>query len=606
MNKKPNLTLKLDSEQLKLVPQVPGIYLFRNREGKVLYVGKAVNLQSRLRSYLRPESHSPRIDRMKKHIEVVDLFVTETEKEAFLLEDIMIKQHRPPLNVRFRDDKTYPYIRISVQETYPKLSVVRRRQNDGARYFGPHTSSFRMKETISLIQDIFQIATCNIEITGKEPRACLEYQIHRCSAPCTGAISKEEYRESVHKAILFLEGKQKGLIQTLRQEMEEAAEALQFERAAKLRDRLFAVQSVQEKQKIVLDASIDCDAIGWAQENSQASLCVVRVREGKLKDRENVLFATPQDAQQTLGEALKRFYWRQETMPELLLLPYPVENQKELYELAEAKGQRIRIGVPRRGQRRAAVQVAQENAEVYLQIQLQQEKIQEKKAAESLSSLQQLLGLDARPARIECVDISHFQGFQVVGSLVCFVNGRPFKDGYRRYRVRHAQIDDPAAIKEVVSRRLERGKREGNLPDLLVVDGGLGQLHSAQQAVQEKGVRLPVIALAKREETIYDQQGKAIQLPLHWGALQLLQQIRDEAHRFALSFHRESFQKQLLNSPVCAIKGVGEKTRKKILKSLMEAHSFWEIDKEKLFKDVRLSQTAKQKVLEALQVEAGG
>lgn len=594
-------------EVLAALPQKPGVYLLEDEEGRVIYVGKAVRLRSRLRGYLRlSPQDGPRIRYLKASCQKLEIMVTDSEQEAYLLEDTLIKRFRPKFNVQFRDDKTYPYIRISAQEAFPKLSVVRRMRGDGARYFGPYVQAGSMWETIRLMQEIFQIATCKIAITGKEPRACLEFQIHRCSAPCTGEISQADYRASVDRAVAFLQGRQEEVLSALEREMREASAALNFERAAVLRDRLFAVRSLAQKQKMVLRPGDDLDVVGYASLEEEGALTVMTIRAGRVLGQQPFLMETPLEREEALHEGLSSYYGRCADLPKAVCLPFAPARAQELAAFLKARrGRKVEMTVPQRGKRRELVELACENARAHLEANQRLALRSEQSMRERVGALQKLLSLPSPPRVIEGVDISHFQGEETVGSLVVFRDGLPEKRSYRRYRVAAASGDDLAALAEVVTRRLKRLRDEGApMPDLMMADGGVAQLSVALKVLSDlkvSGSRPLLCALAKRREEVYlPGRSLPVAAPLDHAGLQLLMHVRDEAHRFARDLHRRRKRNKLRASLLDLLPSVGPKRKQKILHYLGSLDSLWEADWEALGKAAGLSEKEAAAVREAL------
>lgn len=594
-------------EVLTVLPEKPGVYLLQDEEGRVIYVGKAVRLRSRLRSYLRvAPQDGPRIRYLKTSCRKLEIMVTDSEQEAYLLEDTLIKRFRPKFNVQFRDDKTYPYIRISTQEKFPKLSVVRRMRDDGARYFGPYVQAGSMWETIRLMQEIFQTATCKINITGKEPRACLEFQIHRCSAPCTGEISPADYRASVDRAVEFLQGRQEEVLSALEREMREASAALNFERAAVLRDRLFAVRSLAEKQKMVLRPGDDLDVVGYASLEEMGALTVMTIRAGRVLGQQHFLLEAPLEREQVLHEGLSGYYGRSADLPKEVCLPFVPERAEELAAFLQARrGRKVEMTVPRRGKKRQLVELACENARAHLEAKQRLALRSERAMRERVGALRELLSLPRPPRVIEGVDISHFQGEETVGSLVVFRDGLPDKGSYRRYRLAAASGDDLVALEEVVARRLKRLRDEGaSMPDLMMLDGGAAQLTVALGVLRDLKIsrqRPHFCALAKRREEIYlPGRTSPVAAPLDHAGLQLLMHVRDEAHRFARDLHRRRKQKKLRASLLDCLPNVGEKRKRKILDYLASLDSLWEADWEALRKAVGLGEKQAAALREAL------
>jgi excinuclease ABC subunit C len=568
-------------ERLVSIPARPGVYLMKGETGEVLYVGKAVNLRSRLRSYFQASAtHSPRVRRLVENVTDLDFVVTESELEALILENNLIKKHRPHFNVRLKDDKRYPYIKITWQEDFPRVTVVRRMQTDGARYFGPYTSSAAMRQTMDLLRRLFPYLTCKRKITGADDRACLYFHIGRCSGPCVGAISRQEYRNTMNQVCLFLEGKSDEIIASLREGMESAAEHMEFERAAGLRDQINAVERVIERQRVVSRSQADQDAIGFARQDGEVCVQVFFVRGGKLIGHEYFLMEGSGDADpsEIVTSFIKQFYDHAAHVPPEILLPAEIGESQIIEEwLGERRSGKINLRVPRRGQKRKLVQMVEENAGETLSHLMAREQIEKERAMSGLSSLQSELSLDESPLRIEAYDISNIQGVAATGSMVVFHEGMPAKSEYRRFKIRAVQRpDDYAMMQEMLRRRFKRAiVREAEaqdgwsqLPDLIVVDGGKGQLNAVLEVLEEYGLEsVPTMGLAKTHEEIFKPgEPDPIALPLDSPGLQLMQRVRDEAHRFAIAYHKGLRRSQSLSSVLEEVPGIGPKRRRALLK----------------------------------------
>jgi excinuclease ABC subunit C len=568
-------------ETLSSIPTRPGVYLMKGEADEVLYVGKAVNLHNRVRSYFHASAvHTPKVQRLAESTTDLDFFVTDSELEALILECNLIKKHRPRYNVRLKDDKRYPYIKITWQEDYPRVQIVRRMQRDGARYFGPYASSSAMRQTLDLLRRIFPYLTCKRKITGTDDRACLYYHIKRCLGPCIGAVSKEEYRDMMSQVCLFLQGKGGEIVDSLRQRMESAAERMEFERAASLRDQLSAVEQVVEQQRVVSASPVDQDAIAFARQDSEVCAQVFFVRGGKLVGHEYFLMEGGDgvDAEEILASFLKQFYDHAALVPPEILLPVGVEDGETIARwLTDKRGGKVSLRVPRRGQKRRLLEMVEENARETLGHLMAKERAEKDKSLAALADLQDRLGLDAPPMRIEAYDISNIQGVAATGSMVVFVEGMPAKSEYRRFKIRAIQRpDDYAMIEEMLRRRFARARVTdatasgswAQLPELIVVDGGKGQLNTALEVLSAYELDdVPAVGLAKaREEVFKPEQSEPIALPLDSPGLQLLQRVRDEAHRFAISYHQGLRRQQSLSSVLEEIPGIGAKRRRALLK----------------------------------------
>jgi excinuclease ABC subunit C len=573
-------------DKLQTVPTKPGVYLMRDEQGEVIYVGKAINLRNRVRSYFQASaSHSLKLHRLIYHIADFDFIVTDSEIEALILECNLIKEHRPKYNIRLKDDKRYPYIKITWQEDYPRILVTRRMERDGARYFGPFTAVWAVHQTLDMLRRLFPYLTCTREITGRDTRACLYYHIGRCAGPCIGAISKEEYRALIRRIFLFLEGKAEKIVADLQAQMTSAAEALDFERAAALRDQIKAIEWVTKQQKIALAVGKDEDVIALARENDDTCVQVFFIRQGKLIGREYFILdgTAEEDETEIVSSFVKQFYDEAAYVPMKVILPTNVEETLVIEAwLRSKRGSKVKLHVPKRGRQRELVQMAAENAAETLASLRAQWMADEGRSVGALAQLQEHLGLEEAPTRIEGYDISNIQGTAATGSMVVFVKGVPRKSDYRRFRIRTVEgADDYAMMQEVLRRRFKRaieGRAEERgkgadvwtiLPDLVIIDGGKGQLNAALEVLEEHGLKgeVPTIGLAKKQEEVFlPGRSEPLVLPRDSQGLYLLQRIRDEAHRFAIGYHRKLRAKKSLTSILEEIPGIGPKRRQALLK----------------------------------------
>ncbi len=582
--------------KLDTVPSRTGVYLMRDAKGAVIYVGKAVHLRSRVRSYFQSSANlSPRTRRLVQDVADLEWIVTDTELEALILENELIKRHQPRYNVRLKDDKNYPYIKIHWQDDFPRVSIVRRMEQDGARYYGPFTSAAAVRQTLDALRRVFPFLDCNREITGQDKRPCLYFHIKRCAGPCIGAISREEYRAIVQGLCNFLEGDTESVLADLRRKMEQAAEAWQFERAALYRDQILAAERIAEQQKVVSTRQENEDVVAFAHDvrHDEACVQVFLVRRGKLVGRETFVLdgVVAEDSGELLAAFLKQFYDEAAYIPPRILLPCDLEERPIIEQWLRARrGAKVELKVPRRGAKRQLVHMAMENAQETLQALQTQWQADTHRQTEALAELQAYLGLEAPPARIECYDISTLQGTNTVGSMVVFAKGVPLKSDYRRFNIRSVgqpgRPDDYAAMREVLRRRFRRAvesaelpdpgqkarKRDAawtRLPDLVIVDGGKGQLGVALEVLDEYGLRevVPVVALAKQHEELFlpDRPDPVI-LPRGSKALHLVQRIRDEAHRFAITHQRARRRKASLSSVLDEIPGIGPRRRQALLR----------------------------------------
>ena len=564
-------------------PTRPGVYLMKDARGRVLYVGKAKNLRARVRSYFREGGDGRlRVRFLMGRVADIDFVVTDTEKEALILENTLIKRHRPRYNVDLRDDKTYLSLRLDVRSPFPRLTMVRRVQADGALYFGPYSSARSLRETLELVQRIFPLRQCADREFRKRTRPCLYAQTRGCRAPCCGLIGPREYRRLVEQVVAFLRGRSGRLLEDLRRQMREAAERLDFEEAARLRDRIRAVELTLERQKAVTHKPVDRDVVAMERQGAEAQVVVLVIRAGNLIDRRAYYFSNLQaDDAEVIGQFLRQYYRGDRIVPGEVVVgvPLPEEERGILEEwLREARGSRARLVVPKRGEKAQLARMARENARELLE-----ERRKTKVGYEAaLEEIRARLHLATPPRRIEGYDISNIQGREAVGSLVTFVDGFPRKGGYRRFTIRTVEgADDFAMLYEVLRRRLERRREPGwELPDLILIDGGRGQVAAALKALEDTGVQVPLAGIAKARtlpgrgpevarspERIFLPGRKN---PVVFGrgssGLFLLQRIRDEAHRFAVTHHRRRRTRATLASELESIPGVGPKRRQALLR----------------------------------------
>jgi len=602
-------------ERLNSVPAQPGVYLMKGEAGEVLYVGKAINLRNRVRSYFQASAdYSPKVQRLVGSIADLEFIVTASELEALILECNLIKRHRPPYNVRFKDDKRYPYIRITWQEDFPRVQVVRRIKRDGARYFGPYASSAAMHQTLDLLRRIFPYLTCKRKITGTDNRACLYYHIKRCMGPCIGAVSKEEYRDMMKQACLFLEGKGEEIVTSLKRRMQSAAQRLEFERAASLRDQIQAVEQVISRQRVVSATLSDQDVIAFARDDGETCVEVFFVRTGKLIGHEYFLMdgVDGVEAQEILASFIKQFYNDTAYVPPEILLPTDIDEASIIERwLRDKRGTKVVLRVPRRGRKRQLVEMVVENATQTLTHLMAKEQMEEDKALAALTDLQAQLSLEVLPLRIEAFDISNIQGAMATGSMVVFVEGLPHKSEYRRFKIRTVEgPDDYAMMQEVLRRRFRKAViREARaedtwakLPDLIIIDGGKGQLNAALEVLTDHGLdEVPAVGLAKaREEVFKPGEPEPLILSLDSPGLQLMQRLRDEAHRFAIAYHRRLRRREGLTSILEEIPGVGPKRRQALLKRFGSVEAMRQASLEELTAVEGMNRTVARKVREFL------
>ncbi|HHY09803.1 MAG TPA: excinuclease ABC subunit UvrC [Firmicutes bacterium] len=569
--------------KLNNLPTKPGVYLFKNEAGEFIYVGKAVNLKNRVRSYFQKSLSRPaKVQVMAEQVFDLEYIITDSEVEALILENNLIKKHAPWYNVRLKDDKTYPYIKVTVQEDFPRVFMVRKRLADGARYFGPYTDVAAVRNTLSFLRTLFPIRSCRKNITeGSRERPCLNYHIGRCLAPCAGFVSKEKYGEMIDEVILFLEGRIDRLVPELTARMLKAAENLEFEKAARIRNQIQDLETIAERQKIVAEHKEDQDFLGYAREGELACVQVFLVRRGKLIGREHFLLdcSATEEAPEILRGFIQQFYEEASYIPREIYLPAAVE-QPELLEkwLGGLRGGRVYLRRPQRGEKKHFIDLVMKNAEAVLREVKGREEHRRRFLKRAQADLQKLLDLKNPPRRIEAFDVSNIHGSYVVASLVVWENGSLKTDDYRRFRIRglKGRPDDYEAMREVVSRRFKRGLQEqesgdeggkfASFPQAVLIDGGKGQLGAALEIKAELGLKMPFLALAEKREEIYlAGRSQPVLLSRDAPGLLLLRQIRDEAHRFALSYHRNLRRKGARRSLLDDIPGVGPKRKKALI-----------------------------------------
>jgi excinuclease ABC subunit C len=580
---------------LKTLPAKPGCYLMKNAEGTIIYVGKAISLKNRVRSYFHADaSHDNKTRRLVREIAHIEWIVVGSELEALILEMNLIKKHRPKYNIRLKDDKRYPYIKVHWDEPFPKVTVTRQMdEKDGSRYFGPYTSAWAVYQTLDVLRKVFPYLTCDREITGLDKRACLYYDIKLCNAPCIGAVDQAQYRQMISDLMDFLSGHSDEIVIRLQSDMEKAAEELRFEKAAAVRDQLKAIQSIIERQKIVFASDYkDSDVLAMARNNGEACVQIFFIRNGKLIGREYFILEGTEDSadNEVMSEFIKQFYTEAASVPEQVMLPQEIEETKIIGEWLRSKrgGRKMEFFVPKEGQPQELVKMAAENATETLSALRAQWEADTHKQETALAELQSALNLSAPPNRIECYDVSHTQGVATVGSMVVFTQGVPDKKLYRKFNIDSTSIgapDDFASMEEMLTRRFRRwqggqhaesapGSKKPDasfsfLPDLIIIDGGKGQLGRAVKVLENFGLadKVPVVGLAKQEEEIFfPHRSNSLLLPRHSQGLYLVQRIRDEAHRFGITAHRARRSKQGMASVLDSIPSIGPARRKALLK----------------------------------------
>ena len=605
--------------KLEGLPTSPGVYLMKDAAGKVIYVGKAAILRNRVRSYFHaPEGMAARTRRLAAEIEDLEVIRTSTEAEAFLLEDTLIKRHQPRFNVRLRDDKRYPYLKIT-DEAFPRIMVVRRRSHDGGRYFGPYTNAKAMRSTLKLAQKLFPIRTCSLNLPLSTPRRpCLNYFIGRCLGPCAELVSQEEYAHAVDGAALLFEGRISGLVKRLRNEMTAAAEGQEYERAAGIRDRIESLTRSLERQAVALNDLADRDVIGLSIEGDRACAQVFLVRAGRLSGRETYHLRAPAEPSPTeiLGAFLIQYYANATFVPAEILLPVPIEEADRTASwLSSLRGRRVVLKVPQRGEKKRLVALAEDNARFALKGSAKDDAVRETSTA-ALVELAEALSLSSFPQRIEAFDISNTQGTEATGSMVVFENGRPRRDAYRRFKVHiSGKPDDYAMMGEVLRRRFRRGLAELNdasvtrgkfseFPDLVLIDGGKGQLAVAVRVLRELNIEgMDTIGLAKRHEEVFlPGQKDPVILEQGGPGLLLLRHVRDEAHRFAIDYHRRLRRRRSLSSILDEVPGIGPKRKSALIKRFGSIRTLIEANPADIAEAAGISVASAERLLEHLRV----
>lgn len=629
-------------EDLEAIPAKPGVYLMLDRNDKVLYVGKAASLRSRVRSYFQPSAAlSPRISRMVEQVARVDFITTSSEVEALALECNLIKEHRPKYNVKLRDDKQYPWLKVTVGEDFPRVYIVRRPQKDGSRYFGPYTDAGALRETFRLLRKVFPIRTCKRKIVwGDKPqRPCLNYHIGRCPGPCTGRITPEAYRETVQDLIGFLEGRTEKLAAVLKREMEKAAGEQEYEKAAVYRDKLWALERVLAKQTVVSVAG-ERDVLGWAREEDHLLIQVLQIRGGRLINKVDFYFLLedPEEDEELLRSFLLQYYDEQDRIPREILVPFlPGDEETLTTWLREKSGHAVALLSPKRGEKRQLLRMAGENAAVRLAEEIRRRRQDEEGYTEIQERLQKLFGLPCPPRRIEGFDVSNFHGDEAVAAMVVFEEGKPRKDAYRRFKIHGVEgINDLAMLEEAVRRRFARGLKErqeldgqpmtapgstaegekggtaqakkekgsgfAEFPDLLLIDGGRNQVQAVLRALAGLGLASqPLVGLAEENEELFlPGCREPIRLPIEDRALSLLRYIRDEAHRFAVTYHRTLRQKKLSGSALDRIKGIGPRRKKALLTRFGSVKKIKEASLEELMSVEGITEELARTILEEL------
>jgi excinuclease ABC subunit C len=612
------------ANQLRALPGRPGVYIMRDAQGRVIYVGKAANLRSRVRSYFG-SSHSlePKTRNLVSSVADFDYIVTGSAQEALHLEATLVKRHQPFFNIRLKDDKHYPYLKVDLNDPWPRVYITRRVENDGARYFGPYASASSVRTTLDIVKKLFPWRSCTKTITGKDPRPCLDYYIHRCIAPCTSYCTKEEYDQVVRQTVLFLEGRTDEVVRDLRVRMEEAADALQFERAASLRDQIRAIERVSEKQVTAYTRPVDEDVFGLARADGEACVQVFFIRGTKMIGADHFpLDGTKEEADsEVMGSFLKQFYESAIYVPRRIVIPLAVPEQGLIRDwLAQRRGGSVQLLVPQRGEKRRLVAMAVDNARESLEMERVKWLADTGKTRAALEELEEELNLPELPRRIECYDISNIQGTSAVGSMVVFADGHPRPGEYRRFRIRTVEgANDFAMLAEVLRRRFKRassaepaptgdggqppeGEGWAALPDLVIVDGGKGQVSAVHDVMRDLAVgHIPLAGLAKRHEELFlVDEAEPVVLPRTSQALYLVQRVRDEAHRFAITYHRKVREKAGMQSALDSVPGVGPKRKRALLRKFGSVKGIREASLDDIAATVGFTRRLAEKVKEYL------
>lgn len=627
-------------EQIKRLPEQPGCYIFRDAQGEILYIGKAVSLKQRVRSYFQSARNlTAKVLAMVGQIASVEYITTDSEVEALILECNLIKRHRPKYNIRLRDDKNYPYLKVTLHEQWPRVVVARQMKKDGAKYYGPYTSAGAMNEALKLARRVFPLRTC--KRVEAHARPCLEYHIGRCLGPCLPEFAqsgeqRERYMQVVRDTCAFFEGKQEDLLRRLQQRMEEAAEALQFERAAELRDQIKAIEQVTERQKMVSAGLEDQDLVAYARSGDETCVMVFFMREGKMVGREQFVLAGTEDVPgaEVLEAFLKQFYSDAAFIPSTVLVPEELPDAALIEEFLSARrGGRVRLVRPQRGEKKRLIELVQRNAAQVLDDRRAARERELQATEGAVEALQKALGLERPPRRIECFDISNIQGSEIVASMVVFVDGKPKKGDYRRFRIRSVQgaPNDFASMAEVIERRFRRGLKErealrdnpvlrdhpvspgglarardeakfAEFPALVIIDGGKGQLSSARAVMHKLGLgHIPTFGLAKENEWLFREgDPDPIILPRDSHALFLVQRIRDEAHRFAITYHRKLHGQAGMKSLLDEVPGIGPVRKKALLKRFGSVRAIRQASVEELTEVEGMTRAAAEAVKEHL------
>ncbi len=598
-------------DKVAQVPDRPGVYLYKDAKGQIIYIGKAASLRGRVRSYFQESrARDPKTEALVGQIRDLEYIVTGNELEALILEATLVKKHRPRYNIILRDDKHYPFLKLTTNEDFPRLVVARRVQRDGAAYFGPFFPATAMRETLRLVRQLFPLRTCRIKIDGTLPRPCLQYYIHRCNAPCTGWETHEGYWKTVREVERFLEGRDDDLAAELTRDMEAASEELKFERAGALRDRIQALNTVRERQQMISTDEADADILGVVRQGPEACVQLFFVRKGRLLGRESFFFerVSGWSDGEILSAFVRQFYVRDVTPPPEIVLSEALPEAELTGEwLAQRRGGRVEVAAPRRGRKRELVAMAEENAALALQSHLLARGNRQQVV---LEDLQRSLSLPGLPHRVEAFDISTIQGHETVASMVVWQDGDMKRDDYKRYKIRTVSgADDFASMQEVLTRRYGKAlETDGVLPDLVLLDGGRGQLNAGIKALEALGLDyVPIASLAKRAEEVYvPERLQPLVLDMGSPALQALQKMRDEAHRFAITYHKKLRQRRAIASVLDQIPGVGPTLRTSLLKTLGSARGVRQASVAELASVPKVTPKLAQRIYDFFHPPAGG
>ena len=620
------------TEQLARVPTNPGVYIMKAADGQVIYVGKAANLRNRVRSYFgSPASMEGKTRLLSGQIDDFEYVVTHTEQEALHLEAALVKRHQPLFNVRLKDDKHYPYLKVDLADPWPRVYITRRVHKDGGRYFGPFANAGSVRRTLDIVNKLFPWRSCTKTITGHDPRPCLDYYINRCIAPCTAYCTKEEYDEVIRQVILFLEGRTEEVVRSLKREMAGASSGMEYERAARIRDQIESIERVTERQAVASTRPSDEDVFGLARGDDDSVVQVLFIRGVKMVGVDNFTLDGTRDEsdEAVFGSFIKQFYESATYVPRRIIVPVALPEQELITQfLEERRGGKVAILVPQRGEKRRLVEMAARNAHEARDMARVKWLADTGKTRSALEGLQEELDLPTLPKRIECYDISNIQGTSSVGSMVVFVDGHPRPQEYRRFRIKTVDgANDFASMAEVLRRRFRRAREQllaetgatapdveappengrarpssddsfASLPDLVIIDGGKGQLGAVLDVMREMGVKhIPTVGLAKQHEEIYVQDvSEPVVLPRNSQALYLVQRIRDEAHRFAITYHRGVRSKTGMQSALDSIAGIGPKRKKALLRKFGSVRGIREASLEEIASTMGFTAALAEKV----------